>query len=106
MEILYYDVIINFDKTLLTVIFSKNGLFYTYKEYISREYISEIFMVSAKDNKLYQDKDEGDKFIISHIKNKTSNYNNVNLEDILIDYPSLSSTILPYLRDKKLEELV
>lgn len=96
MEILYYDVVINFlDKALLTVIFSKNGLFYTYQEYISREYISEIFM----------DKDEGDKFIISHIKSKTSNYNNVNPEDILIDYPKLSSIILPYLRDKKLDEL-
>lgn len=104
MEILYYDVVI-FDKALLTVIFSKNGLFYTYKEYISIEYISKIFIVLERDDKLYQDKDEGDKFIISHIKNKTSNYNNVNPEDILIDYPKLSSIILPYLRDKKLDEL-
>lgn len=94
MEILYTDIVIEEASfaPVLTVLYLKNGLFYIHHQKTS-------FLVLERTK--IKDKD----FLLSCLENQ--NYaNNLEGEELIIKYPSLSSIILPYLRDKKIDKLI
>ena len=74
----------------------KDGQYYEYEPaQISRELISEIQWMCVED---------GLDIVRTILKNQTPNL--VTLEYLVVKYPSLKEKLLPYLRDKKLDELI
>lgn len=81
----------------LIVIFEEDGEYFEHEPLsLSRELISELSWMG---------KIEAEEIVYSLIKQNRIDRKLVSGESLVIKYPSLSSQILPYLRDKKIDYL-
>jgi hypothetical protein len=79
----------------IVAIEESDGQYYEYSAKISRELILEIQWMGMED---------GMDLVKSILIKQTSIL--VTLEYLIVKYPSLKEKLLPYLRDKKLDELI
>jgi len=82
----------------IVLIVEENGIFLEYAPLsLSRELIADMN---------YMNKEQVEDIVYSLIRKEEIPNKTITPEDLLKKYPHLSSEILPYLRDKKLDELI